>query len=172
MRARPDSTYPPVSASPWWWLTERKPGSWLTLPNHSLVAGVCWMLTPETRTAPPESAVPASSRPPRVTTGATRPLGSRYAELSPSRRYLLKSGVTVPAPPGSSRYVVICETLVMKALYRILHDRHVLSISHLDGRDPPAMEEAPDGSRSGYPSRPARAKRLLARHARREHPVP
>src|SRR5579862_1555227 len=90
------------------------------------------MLTPETRTAPPESAVPPSSRPPRVTTGATRPLGSRYAELSPSRRYLLKSGVTVPAPPGSSTYVAICETLVMKALYRIFHDRHVLSISDLD----------------------------------------
>src|ERR1700744_461020 len=134
MRARPDSTYPPVSASPWWWLTERKPGSLLTLPNHSLVAGVCWMLTPETRTAPPESAVPASSRPPRVTTGATRPLGSRYAELSPSRRYLLKSGDMVRAPPGSSRRRDhardhACETVVMKALYRISHDRHVLSIS-------------------------------------------
>ena len=33
---------------------------------------MCWMLTPDTRTAPPESAVLASSRPPRVTTGATR----------------------------------------------------------------------------------------------------
>src|SRR5215472_18502376 len=96
------------------------------------------MLTPDTRIAPPESAVPASSRPPRVTTGATRPLGSRYAELSPSRRYLLRSGVTVPAPPGSSTYVVVCETLVMKALYRIFHDRQVLSISELGSPYPPA----------------------------------
>jgi len=25
-----------------------------TFPNHNLVAGVCWMLTPEIRVAPPD----------------------------------------------------------------------------------------------------------------------
>ncbi|MHA6758172.1 hypothetical protein [Streptacidiphilus sp. PAMC 29251] len=49
----------------------------LTLPNHSRVAGVCWMLTPDTRTAPPESAVSPNSAPARVTTGTTRPPGCR-----------------------------------------------------------------------------------------------
>src|SRR5690348_12650654 len=50
------------------------------------------MLTPEMRLAPSDWPVSPTSRPPRVTTGTTRPLASAYIELSPSSWYLLKSG--------------------------------------------------------------------------------
>src|ERR1700709_960901 len=43
----------------------------MTLPNQILVAGVCWMLTPDIRTAPPDWAVSPTSCPARVTTGTT-----------------------------------------------------------------------------------------------------
>src|ERR1700722_4465658 len=47
---------------------------------------------------------------------------------------MLKSAGMVPAPSGSSEIMDrVLTTLVIKALYRILHDRHVLSISDLVG---------------------------------------
>src|SRR5580700_5726067 len=52
---------------------------------------------------------------------------------------MLKSAGMVPAPSESSRVMDrVAATPVINALYRIFHDRHVLSISDLDGPTRPA----------------------------------
>src|SRR5689334_6687654 len=85
------------------------------------------MLTPESASAPPESAASGCCAPPRVTTATRWPAGGRNIQMWPSSWYLLRSG----------------------SISRILHDRQIVSIRMRPVAVNPASLPAPSGYSHG-----------------------